>query len=78
MKKYLRLLFAFGFGVVLLLATMATVSFLEVWLPENGILVSQDVFLGCAVGAVGLAFLAGAKLCLREARKLEPSKQIDK
>jgi branched-subunit amino acid ABC-type transport system permease component len=73
MKKYLRLIVAFGVGVAILALTMASILFLQTWLPANGFNVSKNVFMAISLGAIGAAFGIGAKLCLKEARKIEAS-----
>jgi hypothetical protein len=74
MKRYLRLLLAFAAGVALQVSTMVSIHFLQIWLPANGVMVSEQVFLGVSCGAMVLAFAVGAKLCLREARRLGPAR----
>jgi hypothetical protein len=69
MKKYFRLILAFGVGLSVLASTMVLILFLQTWLPANGFDVSKKVFMSISFGALGAAFAIGAKLCLREARR---------
>ena len=70
MKRYLRLMLAFGVGVAGLALTTALILFLETWLPANGFYVSERIYMASSLGALGAAFAVGAKLCLREANKI--------
>lgn len=74
MKKYSRLIVAFCVGVVVLTLTMASILFLQEWLPANGFNVSKKVFMAISLAALGAAFAIGAKLCLNEAKRIEASK----
>jgi hypothetical protein len=74
MKRYARLIGAFCIGAAVLVSTMASIHFLQTWLPANGFQVSKKVFMFLSLGALGAALGLGAKLCLNETRKIETSK----
>lgn len=74
MKRYARLFGAFCIGAAVLVSTMASIHFLQTWLPANGFQVSKEVFMLLSFGALGAAFALGAKLCLNETRKIETGK----
>lgn len=74
MKKYSRLIVAFCVGAAVLASTMAAILFLQTWLPANGFNVSKRVFMVVSLGTLGAAFAIGAKLCLKEAKRLEAGK----
>lgn len=74
MKKYRRLIVAFCAGIAVLASTMASILFLQAWLPANGFDVSKKVFMVVSLAALGAAFSIGATLCLVEAKKIEARK----
>lgn len=74
MKRYSRLIVAFCVGVAVLALTMASILFLQTWLPANGFNVSKKIFMVVSLGALGAAFAIGAKLCLKEAKKIGTGK----
>lgn len=74
MKRYSRLIVAFGVGVAVIAATTASILFLETWLPANGFSVPKKVFLIASISALSAAMATGAKICLKEARRIEAGK----
>lgn len=70
MKKYYRVIFYFGIGIILIASTGAIIFFLQAWLPANGLHVSRKLFVGISFGALGGAFAIGANLCLREVKRI--------